>query len=64
MKADPGILLLEIYEYGCPTFPDNSGARSRHGCLCCHYCSANVELDEKHDHDCLWLKVERYFSED
>lgn len=59
----PKDLLKEIYEFGCPLFMGQSSIPDIDGYLCCHYCSANVEKEESHEPDCLWLKVKEFYEQ-
>lgn len=52
-------LIRILYNYCCPTYIDNSGARSRDGCRMCWYCDANLDCKETHAGYCPWLVIER-----
>lgn len=57
-------LLRRMHQVGCPTYRDNSGARSRDGCAICVFCDSNIELGEPHAPTCLWLEVEAFVASD
>jgi hypothetical protein len=58
-EAEAIELLKRLVIVGCPTYRCNDASRTRNDCLMCQLCDANLELNEEHHPECLWLRIVR-----
>lgn len=54
--------LQRFYDAGCPSCICKDGSRTRDGCALCQYCEANLDRDESHATDCLWLEIATFLG--